>query len=283
MSSITYSKNIYINLKRLWFHLPPRRQTQIILILLVMIFTSLAEIVSIGVVIPFLGVLTNPEIIYEHLYAQKFIDLLGIGSPNELILPVTILFVAVTIISACIRLMLLYVITRLSYTTGSDLSVAIYKRTLYQNYMVHISRNSSEIINALTQKISQVIYDVINQILVLISSVILIIGIVLAIFIVDTQAAIYSIVSFSLIYFFIIKYTRNTLSKNSNKISQESTYMIKALQEGLGGIRDVLIDGTQSAYCEIYRKSDFQLRLAHGMNRFIGTSPRFIIEAAGMV
>ena len=63
------------------------------LILLVMIFTSITEIVSIGVVIPFLGVLTNPEIIYEHLYAQKFIDLLGISSPNELLAPVTVLFV----------------------------------------------------------------------------------------------------------------------------------------------------------------------------------------------
>ena len=283
MSNSPSIKNLYLNLKRLWFHLAPRRQIQFTLILLVMIFTSITEIVSIGVVIPFLGVLTNPEIVYEHLYAQKFIDLLGISSPNELLFPITVLFVVVTILSAFIRLMLLYAITRLSYTTGSDLSVAIYKRTLYQNYMIHISRNSSEVINALIQKVNTVIYDVINQILVLISSIILIVGIVVAIFIVDTQAAIYSIVSFSLIYFLLIKYTSNTLSNNSKKISQESTTMVKALQEGLGGIRDVLIDGTQSAYCEIYRKADFKVRLASGMNRFIGTSPRFVIEAAGMV
>ena len=283
MSTSPSKKNLYLNLKRLWFHLAPRRQLQTSLILLVMIFTSITEIISIGVVIPFLGVLTNPEIIYEHVYAQKFIDLLDISSPNELLFPITVLFIVVTILSAFIRLMLLYAITRLSFTTGSDLSVAIYKRTLYQNYMVHISRNSSEVINGMFQKTTTVIFNIINPILILISSVILIVGIVSAIFIVDTQAAIYSIVIFSLIYLLIIKYTKNTLNKNSEKIAQESTNMIKALQEGLGGIRDVLIDGTQKVYCEIYRKADMQVRKATGMNTFIGNSPRYIIEAVGMV
>jgi len=276
-------KTIYYDLKRLWSHLLPKRRLQASLILILMVIASIAEIVSIGAVLPFLGVLTNPEIIFEHEYSQKIIHLLDISSPDQLLLPVTILFIIVTLLSACIRVTLLYLTTKLSFTTGSDLSVDIYRKTLYQNYMVHISRNSSEVINGIVSKISSVIYDVINASLNLISSVILIIGIVTAIFIVDAEIAIYSISSFSLIYFLIIKFTRNTISKNSKKISQESTNMIKALQEGLGGIRDVLIDGTQQIYCKVYGKADIQLRKAHGINQFLGASPRFIIESIGMM
>ena len=276
-------KNIFLNIKKLWSHLHPSRRVQSSLILFLMVFASMMEVISIGAVLPFLGVLTNPELIFEHDYSQKIINLLGINSPDQLLLPVTILFIFAIVLSACTRITLLYLITRFSFNTGSDLSVDIYQKTLYQDYMVHISRNSSEVINGIVQKINIIIYDIINATLNLISAVILIIGIVIAIFIVDVQIAIYSMGSFSLIYLLILKYSRNRLNKNSKKIAHESTKMIKALQEGLGGIRDVLIDGTQQIYCDIYRKADFQLRKATGINQFLGASPRFIIESIGMI
>jgi hypothetical protein len=47
------------------------------------------------------------------------------------------------------------------------------------------------------------------------------------------------------------------------------------LQEGLGGIRDVLLDGSQAAYCQIYRSADLPLRRAQGDNQFVSQSPRY--------
>ena len=66
-------------------------------------------------------------------------------------------------------------------------------------------------------------------------------------------------------------------------MAHEQTQVIKALQEGLGGIRDVLLDGTQPVYCDIYRQADYQWRRAHGNNIFVGGGPRFAMEALGMV
>jgi len=59
--------------------------------------------------------------------------------------------------------------------------------------------------------------------------------------------------------------------------------MIKTLQEGLGGIRDVLIDGTQQFFCQQYRSADLPLRRASGNNAFIGQSPRYIMESIGII
>jgi hypothetical protein len=58
--------------------------------------------------------------------------------------------------------------------------------------------------------------------------------------------------------------------------------MVKSLQEGLGGIRHVLIDGSQQFYCNIYRNADLPLRRASGNNQFISGSPRFAMEMVGM-
>jgi ATP-binding cassette subfamily B protein len=66
-------------------------------------------------------------------------------------------------------------------------------------------------------------------------------------------------------------------------MAHESTVVIKSLQEGLGGIRDILIDGTQEVYCDIYRKSESTLRRTQSKSQFIGGSPRYMLEALGIV
>jgi ATP-binding cassette subfamily B protein len=54
------------------------------------------------------------------------------------------------------------------------------------------------------------------------------------------------------------------------------------LQEGLGGIRDVLLDNSQEFYCKLYRNADIPLRHASASNSFISTGPRYLIEAIGV-
>jgi ATP-binding cassette subfamily B protein len=51
----------------------------------------------------------------------------------------------------------------------------------------------------------------------------------------------------------------------------------------LGSIRDILLDGTQDLYKSIYETSDKSLRKAQGDSFFVGMSPRFAIEALGMI
>jgi ATP-binding cassette, subfamily B, bacterial PglK len=269
-------------LKKLWHHLSKRRKKQFWLLLVLMIIASLLEVVSVGAVLPFLGVLTAPEQIYQHTFMQPIIQILGLTEANQLILPLTIFFITVVLLAGVVRLTLLYGMTRLSFATGADLSIGIYRRTLYQDYAVHLSRNSSEVINGIITKTSTVILGVISPIINFISSVILIIGIMSALFVIDVSVALSAFIGFGLLYWLVIRYTKTHLKDNSQIIADQSTQMIKSLQEGLGGIRDVLIDGTQEFYCQLYRNADLPLRRATGDNQFINASPRYVMEAIGM-
>lgn len=243
---------------------------------------SFAEILSIGVVLPFLGVLTAPERIFENAAAQPAIQALGITEPAQLLMPLTFAFAVAALFAGAMRLVLLWASTRLSFATGADLSISIYRRTLYQPYEVHCARNSSEIIDGISNKTSGVIHTI-SMILTLVSSGAMLITILLALLSVDPYIALAAFGGFGLIYFFIIRLTRKQLSINSERIARESTHVIKSLQEGLGGIRDVLIDGSQATYCQIYRNADLLLRRAQGSNAFIGASPRYVMEALGML
>ena len=269
-------------LRRLWMHISPRRRGQFGLLLVLMIFTSFAEILSIGAVVPFLGVLTSPNRVFEYQAAQPYIKAAGLSSPEQLILPLTIAFGAAIIIVNAMRLLLLWASTRLSYVTGADLSVSIYRRTLYQPYAIHIARNSSEIINGISSKTNGALY-IILMIFNLIGNIGMLAAILMTLMFVDPSIALAAFCGFGLIYTFIIWFTRNRLLINSQRVAHESTQVIKSLQEGLGGIRDVLIDGSQDAYCQIYSNADQPLRLAQGSITFISSSPRYGMEALGML
>ena len=271
------------SLATLWHHLSKRRQKQFSLLLILMIIASLAEIISIGAVLPFLGILTVPEQVYQHALMQPVIQVLALTEPKQLILPLTILFITAALLAGVIRLTLLYAMTRLSFATGADLSINIYRRTLYQEYEVHVSRNSSEVINGIITKTNTVIGGVISPTLNLISSIILLIGIMGALFVINPTITLSASIGFGLLYWLVIRYTKNHLKDNGKTIADQSTQMIKSLQEGLGGIRDVLIDGSQQFYCKLYRNADLPLRRASGSNIFIGGSPRYAMEAIGMM
>jgi ABC-type multidrug transport system fused ATPase/permease subunit len=270
-------------LVRLWCHISPRRRSQTLLLLALMLLTSFTEILSIGAVLPFLGVLTSPERIFEMPFAQPIIQALKLTEPKQLLLPLTIIFSLAALIAGAMRLLLLWASTRLSFATGADLSIGIYRRTLYQSYAVHCARNSSEVIDGISGKANGVIYNIILPTLTLISSSVMLIAILIALLMVQPVIALAAFGGFGLIYMVIVRLTRKQLIANSKCVARESTQVIKSLQEGLGGIRDVLIDGSQETYCQIYRNADSPLRRAQGNSLFISNSPRYGMEALGML
>jgi ABC-type multidrug transport system fused ATPase/permease subunit len=100
---------------------------------------------------------------------------------------------------------------------------------------------------------------------------------------IDPTLAVSAGFGFGASYAVISRFSRRRLHDNSRLIATSYTQEIKALQEGLGGIRDVLLDGSQPVYCEIFRRADHALRRAQGNNVFIAQSPRFSMEAVGMI
>ena len=78
---------------QLWSHLSRRRRKQFWLLLFLMNIASLAEVVSVGAVLPFLGVLTAPEQVFQYPLMQPVIQILELTDPSQLTLPLTIFFI----------------------------------------------------------------------------------------------------------------------------------------------------------------------------------------------
>lgn len=269
-------------LVRLWCSMGRRRQKQFAILMLLTLASTFAEVVSLGMVLPFLSILIVPEKVFNYPFVAHHLQAWEITSAEQLVLPLTIGFITAALVAAGIRLLMLKVNTKFAFASGADLSIEVYSRTLYQPYPVHLERNSSEVVSSIITKVNEVIFWVMLPILTLISSMVLLVAIMLTLLFIDRVVAVTVIVGFGVCYASITLLFRSRLRLNAKRIAHEQNQVIKALQEGLGGIRDVLLDGTQPVYCDIYRQADHPLRKAYGSNIFIAGSPRFIMEALGM-
>jgi ATP-binding cassette subfamily B protein len=248
-----------------------------------MLFSTLAEVVSLGAVLPFLAVLTAPERALKYRLVAKAAHAFGIQSAAQLVLPLAIVFAVIAILAGAIRMAQLWASMRFTTTTGSEISVEVYRRTLYQPYSVHVARSSDDVLSGITQKVGTVVLGVMLPLMTLLNSGMLLVALLGALLVIDPAVALIAAAGFGGSYALITLLTRRRLRLNSRRVADQYTRVIKVLQEGLGGIRDVILDGTQGVFCDIYRGADLIFRQAQGENVFISQCPRYVMEALGLV
>jgi ATP-binding cassette subfamily B protein len=269
----------------IWGHLSRRRRLQLGLLLLVMLASGAAELVSLGAVLPFLAVLTDVQALGQPPLVRSLAAQAGLSEANApllLVAVVTLGFAAAAVLAAVVRLLNLRLNTRLAAAVGSDLSCEAYRRTLYQPYGVHVHRNSSAVITATSTQIELTV-GALNALLQLITSAVVAVGLLGGLLWIDVSIALALMVLFGSAYGVLAMAMRQELRSNGMRIAEATNQQLKALQEGLGAIRDVLLDGSQATYLQIYRQADLPLRQLQGKNQYLGAFPRYALEALGLV
>jgi ABC-type multidrug transport system fused ATPase/permease subunit len=105
---------------------------------------------------------------------------------------------------------------------------------------------------------------------------------VAALIYVDPFTASIAAVAFSLLYLAVSAFTRPRLASNSESIRTAYEERVRIVQESIGGIRDVIVDGSQRVYVDAFARVSRRYSVSVASTAFIAAAPRFVIEAAGM-
>lgn len=275
------SKDVPSPLRRLFGKLSARRRLQLFLVLGLMLVGAVAEVMALGAVLPFLALVADPSRAAHFPTLGALFEVLGWRRPDDLLIPATILFAAVALAAAVVRIFLSWASTRFVYSIGYDLGSQIYWRMLHQPYPYHLSRNTSEVVAAIGM-VQTVISGVLLPLMQSVIAVIIGLFVVAALVAVDPVVSMGAFLCFGVLYAGIAFLAQRRLRANGKIIASTATRRIQAVQEGLGGIRDVLIDNTQAVFLRKFATLDHALRTAQAANTFIGAAPRFAIEAVGM-
>ena len=133
----------------LWRHLALKSRLQLNGLFVVIIFSAFSELLTLGAVLPFLEVITKPEDLWKIDRVKDYAMIFGLSNKDELILPITLIFIILVIISTFIRLANLWLNSYLASTIGTDLNSNILK----QPYWTHIGTNSNSVITTISSEV----------------------------------------------------------------------------------------------------------------------------------
>jgi len=262
-------------------HLTTKRKWQLVAVGLLSILASAAEVVSIGALIPFLAAVASPDKVYTHDLVTPVLKVIQVTDPRDILFVFTLFFVTAAITAGLLRVLLLWAQSQTARTIGADLSLQAYSNVLRQPYSLHVARHSSEILIGI-QKSNNLVGSIIQPAIVIFSSTVMLFAVVITLLLVHPIIALVTLFGLALIYTIFIAIINRRVATNSVVIATQQQRTSKAIQESLGSIRDILIDGTQRIYLKIYKDAFIPLQSALASNQVIAGIPRFGVEALGM-
>lgn len=269
-------------LEALYRLMSPERRRHFHLSMILMLLGAVAELVTIGAVLPFLAIISDPAWA-EQVGAIRFVfGLLGWSAGEPKLLPAAALLAAAAIFAGAVRLWLAWVTQAFVFRFGHEVGVGIYARMLRRPYLYHVGRNSSEAIAAV-EKVQSALFAVLLPVMQGVVAAFMAIFIIAALVAIDPATALISAAVVAAIYAAISLATQQWLRRTSRTIGDAHTKRIQQVQEGLGGIRDILLDKSQPVFERAFTDLDGRLRRAQTHSTFLSAAPRLAIESLGIV
>ena len=260
--------------------LSPRRRAKALATIVLMLVGALAEVVSVGSVLPFLAVLTNPTKLDSIPVVGTLIA--GLPAGTNLVALTATVFISLFVVSGLLRLLLAWVSQSLAFSIAYDFSLTAFSRLIRQPYPYYVQRHSGEALSQF-EKLHYITFSTLLPALqALISTVVASLLIALLI-VVNPKIALISASLLIGIYLLISLGVQAILRRNSEEGAHHSMLRVKRVQEAIGGIRDILLDRSQPAFERSFEQSADVYRRVATISSFIAQAPRLIIEMLGMV
>lgn len=267
----------------LWRSLSGHERSRLGVLFALMVLSVFADLLSIGAIIPFITVLIDPQQLLNITWFQPLLTDFDGSTLDDLILPITALFIVAVVIAALIRLLLLWVRIRLAMAIGLRLRVDLYGRVLHQPYNFHMNHNSSATISMVSSKVDRAVLAGFFQVLVLVNAVLVVGMVFLVLVLIEPLVALSITAVIGALYAVIMTNVRGRVQRNGKILSEQNTLVVKALQEGIGGVRDVIMDSSHDLFVEQYERSVRKTKMSIAENQFLGEFPQSFLQMIGMV
>ena len=270
---------LFSYLRHLLVALPRTRRLQLAVVLSLSLFGSVFEVATVGAIMPFIGMLVAPSYLTDSPVGLWVIDLFGVNDALTLNIAITVGFVSMVLLSGAARIFQLVYTNRVVYAISADLASIVYRNVLHQQYMFHLERNSSEIITSVFAKSQQVVTNIILPVIVMINGIILSAALFAAFIFANPAVTIGMTVILVFVYGAILVVSRKALNRVGELLNRMQDLVMKNLQEGIGGVRDVILEGRQNPVAGAFESHNRPLKRAEADIQIIAAWPRFAIEA----
>ena len=266
-------------LRIVWAILTQKERRNLIWIFSLMLFGTVLETFSLGLVVPVVGLLTKSEYLKSH---PRIDELLNYPSQTQFVVGAMLLLVLVYVVKSIFLIGSLWVQYGYSTAVTKRLGRTLFENYLKQPFTYHLQRNSATLIRN-SQNSASVMSGTIDPILSIAADALVTTGMMMLLLVIEPKGTIITILVFALSSLALRRFSSRRIRLWGEAQNFHKGKIIQHLQQGFGGVKDVKILGRENYFVNQY--SDHLDGNANVLRRFslAQAIPRFGLEILMMI
>jgi len=251
-----------------------KRLFRLQLLVVAMAFTEVAGVMSVG---PFMALVGDMSHLQGDGMLANLYQTTGMTPENFLFWLGTAVLIALTM-AAGISMFTVWRLSLYGHQVGAEISIRLYRRYMQQPWLFHASGSSSDLTNKIAQECNRVTESILAPLMQMNAKLVMAIFMIITVFIFNPLVAISGVLVFLLAYLVLYCIVRQKLMANGRIVTLAQAERFNLMQEGFGGIKDVLLLGRQKVFNQRFEKASQLYGRAQGTTKALGMVPRYAME-----
>jgi ATP-binding cassette, subfamily B, bacterial PglK len=265
-------------LRDIWDVLTRRQRRAAIALLSLMVVGMLLETLGVGLIIPALALMTQTNLAGRYPAIAPLLHALGDPDRQHLVVGGMLALVVVYAIKAGFLAFLFWRQTRFVGRVQAELSQRLFATYLRQPYSFHLLRNSAELINNVLGEVSQFSQTCLMSGLNVLTEMLIVVGISLLLLAVAPLGALAVAAVFGIPVWAFHRFTEGHLLRWGKARQQHEQLRMQHLQQGLGGVKELLLFGREANCLEQYERHNTGVSGAVSRHQLLQQLPRLGLE-----
>lgn len=265
-------------IKELFSLLSNKQRKHFYILQFLVILMAFTELLGIASIAPFMALVGDPSLLQQEGIYSKLYQLSGINNPVDFLFVAGCLVLLMLTISTIVSMLTTWRLAVYGASVGTELADRLYTYYMQQSWLFHASGSSAQLTKQVSTEANRISGGIIQPLMNLNAKLVLAIFISISIFIYNPIIALAGISAFILAYMIMYKLVRKSLIFNGRRLSAVSTHRFRLMNEGFGGIKDVLLLDRKYDFIDRFTEQGGLQARAQGANNTISSVPRFFVE-----
>lgn len=247
-------------------------------LLAMMLLGGLLEALGVALIFPFLALISDPEKIEQSKLLVSLGDIFGLSGQRDLLILVAVALLTVTVFKALYMTLLFHVQYKYIFRKQHEISRRLFSAYLFTPYSYHLRRNSAELLRNSGSEVQLVFMQVMAPITYVIVETTVALVLISLLAVLAPGAAIAALVVIGGIAGASQLLALRRLKRLGPQQLEAQGDMIKAVNQGLGGIKETKVLGREQHFADVFGESAIRFSDAVRFLRFATDAPRVAIE-----
>lgn len=265
-------------IKELFSLLTPSQRRRFCSLQILVILMAIMELMGIASIGPFMALVADPALLDKHIFLGKLYAFSGLASPNRFLFATGVGVLIMLSLASIISIVTTWRMSLFAFGVGTEIADRLYQHYLAQPWLFHAQGSSAQLTKQISTEANRVTQQIIQPLIHFNSRLVLAVLISGAILLYNPIIALSGLAIFVSGYVLIYTLVRHRIAYHGRKVSSTNTQRFKLMNEGFGGIKDVLLLGRSRYFIEQFNKSGKVLARAQGVNSALTLVPRYFME-----